>query len=573
MKTRLLFVLATLFAFALPASAAPPAPRDEALRLAPTDFALVVVVQNLRDHVTAVSESPFASWFPTTALGRQFLNGADFKKITDSATPLFGALGITPSDLFQDIVGDAVVFAYTPAPPGDPKGERSVILVRPRKPDTLLKVIDRLNEGQTRSKELKALVAHKHADAPYFERQKPDGPSDFYCFRAGVFAFSGSESEIKAVIDRAATAPTGAPPALVARMTKLGVADAAAVALVNPRPLDADLAAKVRNAKPDERAFLTKFAEVWAAADGAAVYLALGAGAEVGVSVQFDPGKLPAGAKTWLAGDRTPSALWGAIPDDAMLAAAGRVTANDLIDFLGTLHAPDGKPGVRETIEQALGPIVGKDKLPRVLDALGPDWGIWAVPPAKDAKGAVPVVVAAVRVRADDPAGADAAKALTQGLDYGFLMARIAYNTSHKDQLELREEKDGDAVIKSLAGETFPAGFRPCYALKGGYLLLSTSPDAIKSFKAPTGDPKPGGEVPLARFNAAVARDYLSSHAPQLAKLLSAAGAGDEKALTEQLGGLAAVLEPVERVDLLARGDATGLRLMLRVKPAKPLKK
>src|SRR5262249_33758248 len=153
---------------------------------------------------------------------------------------------------------------------------------RPRKPDLLAKVVDRLNELQTNSKELKALVTHKHEGETYYERQKPEGPSDFYCFRDGVFAFSASESEIKAVIDRDKTSAKDKIPELVARMTKLGVADAAAVLLVNPRPLDAELAAKVKNAKPEEKGFLTKFAEVWSATEAAALYFSLDTGAEAG---------------------------------------------------------------------------------------------------------------------------------------------------------------------------------------------------------------------------------------------------------------------------------------------------
>jgi hypothetical protein len=571
MLVRAVLALVLTLAFALPATAAPPAPRDEALRLAPDNFALVAVVQNLRDHVTAVSESPFTSWFPTTPLGKQLLGGADIKKITDSATPIFGALGVTPADVLDDLIGDAVVFAYTPAPGADPKGERSLILVRPRKVDTLIKVLDRLNDGQIRVKELKAVAIHRYAGATYAERQKPDGPSDFYCFCNGVFAFSSSEDEIKAVIDRDKSAAKDKPAPLVARLTKLGVADAAVVVLVNPRPLDAELAAKVKTAKPDEKAFLTKFAEVWAAADSAALYFALGTSAELGLSVQFDPAKLPASAKSWLVGERARSAVWNAIPDDAIAAVAGRVKVTDVLDFLGSLNAADDKPAVRETIEQALGPIIGKDKLPLVLDAIGPDWGVWIQPPAKGMKDAVPAVVGAVKVRTDGPKGAEASKALVQSLGHGFMLARIAYNTKHKDQLELHEEQDGDAVIRSLTGNGLPAGFRPSFALKGGYLLVSTSPDAIKSFRAP-GEPKPGGEVPFARFNATATRDYLTAHGAALVKLLSAAGVGDEKELAQQLDMLAQVLEPVEKVELLARGDATGVKLSLRVKLTKPLK-
>jgi hypothetical protein len=256
MLTRLALA-AALLAGGVPAFAAPPSPRDEALRLAPPDAALVVVVQNLRDHLKEISESPFAAWFPSSALGKQLLNSQGFKSFTDGATPVFGALGLTPAELFQDILGDAVVFAYTPAAAGDPKGERAVILVRPRKPDRLAAVVERLNDLQTKSGELKGVTERKHAGAAYSERQKAGGPSDFYFLRDGVFAFSQSEADVRAALDRAAAAKDH-PPALAARLTKLGVADAAAVVLLNPRPLDAELAAKVKAAPADERAFLTR---------------------------------------------------------------------------------------------------------------------------------------------------------------------------------------------------------------------------------------------------------------------------------------------------------------------------
>jgi hypothetical protein len=310
---------------------------------------------------------------------------------------------------------------------------------------------------------------------------------------------------------------------------------------------------------------------VWKATEAAALYLTLDTGVELGASVQFDPAKLPANVKEWLVGARTPSALWSVIPDNAMFAVAGRVKANELLDFLASVHTEVGKPNARETIEKAIGPIVGKDKLPLVLDALGPDFGIWMLPAAKDTT--VPVLVGAVKVQTEGEKGAEAAKKLQQALEYGFQTARIAYNANHKDQIELREEKDGDVVIKSLSGDAFPAGFRPCFALKGSYLLVATSPDAIKAFKPPVGEPKAGGDVPLARFNATATRDYLSAHAPALAKLIATATAGDEKTLTEQLAGLTAILEPVDKVELLTRGDATGLKVMLRVKTTKPLKK
>ncbi|HEY1191038.1 MAG TPA: hypothetical protein VGE74_25620 [Gemmata sp.] len=570
MHARFALVAVLLFGSAGPSSAAAPTARDEALDLAPPDYALVVVVQNLRDHHKEITDSPFVEWFPSSALGKRLLSAQDVKNVTAGAGPILGALGITPADLIDDILGDAVVFAYTPGTPADPKTEHSVILIRPRKSGTLAAVIGRLNDLQTKSGELKAVTERKHAGAAYFERQKPEGPSEFYCFRDGVFAFSQSEADIRSVLAREKP-PKDKPSELASRMTKLGVADAAVAVLVNPRALDAELAAKVNAAPGDERAFLTRFADVWAATDALALYFGIGTDVEAGVSLHFVPEKLPAGVKAWLVGERTPSALWASVPGDALFAAAGRVKPNDVLDVIAQLAPMGGKPGIRESLDATFGPVLGKDKFPLVLDALGPDWGVWVRPPAKGQTA--PAVIAAVKVNDAGPKGVEASKALTQALEYGFQVTRVTYNAKHKDQIELKEESHAGAVIKSLTGGNFPPGFTPCFALKSGYLVLSTAPDAIKAFKPPAGHPKPGGDAPLVRFNAAGTRDYLTAQAPQLAKLLMSAGAGEEKALTEQLGNLALVLEPIEKVELLARGDATGLKLMLRVKPVKPLKK
>src|SRR5690349_20665085 len=119
--------LAVLAAGSVPAAS----PRDELLRLAPQDAALVLVVQNARDHVRAASESPFAEWFPSSGLGRLLLAGGDFGKARTGATAILGELGTNPEELLDDVLGDAVAFAYTPGPPDRPGEERAVFLIRP----------------------------------------------------------------------------------------------------------------------------------------------------------------------------------------------------------------------------------------------------------------------------------------------------------------------------------------------------------------------------------------------------------------------------------------------------------
>jgi hypothetical protein len=547
------------------------APRDELLRLAPPDAALVLVAQNARDHLKQFSESPFAAWFPTTPIGKQLLGSADFQKAHEGSVEVLRQLGTTPEELLNDVFGDAIVFAFTPGSADNKTADRSVILIRPRNFDTLQKLIDRLNDHQKQSGELKAVVSREYKAAVYFERQRATEPSEFYFLRGGVFAFAESEADIRAVIDR--EQGTNKAPELADRLTRLGVSDAAVVLLINPRAFDADVRSKVAGANRDETAALAKFAEVWAALDAVAVYLGLGRDLEAGAVLRFRPDGLPAALQPWIVGPRTPSGLWSAVPKDALFAAAGRVKVSELIDTLGAVVPADGKNRVRAGVEKVLGSVIDRDKLPAVLDALGPDWAIWAAPPAAG-DGFLPVGVAALQVRAEGPGGPAAVEELAKAVEFGFRAARFAYNMSHADQIDLREAKDGDVVIRSLVNnKAFPAGFRPSFALKNGYLLLATSPDAIKAFRAPATPATPGGEVPLARFSGTAARAYLLAHREPLAKFLSGAGAGPEQEVLTNLDQFAAVLELFDRVELLARGDATTYRVILRVSFAKPLKK
>jgi hypothetical protein len=514
---------------------------------------------------------PSRSGYPTTQIGKQLLASGDFRKAQEGAVEVLRQLGTTPDELLDDVFGDALVFAFTPGSADNKTAERSVILIRPRKPETLQKVIERLNDVQKKSGEVKAVVPREHNRVGYVERQRAADASEFYFLRDGVFAFSESETEIRAVIDRQRGGNKA--PELADRLARLGLADAAVVLLINPRAFDTDIQSKVAAANRDEKAFLAKFEEVWKALDAVAVYLDLGRDFEAGAVLGFRPNALPAALRSWIVGPGMPSGLWAAVPDDALFAAAGRVKVSELIATIGALVPDDGKTGVRAGVDQLIGPVIGRDKLAAVFDALGPDWAIWAVPPATDG-GFLPVGVAALQVRPDDPGGPAAAQALVEGVEFGFRMARVAYNATHADQIDLRQVMDGNTTIRSLVNDKgFPAGFRPSFALKEGYLLLATTPEAIKAFRVPVAAPKAGGDIPLVRFSGTAARAYLLAHRVSLAKFLSDAGAGPESEVIANLDQFAAVLELLDRVELLTRGDDTTSRLTVRVTFAKPLKK
>ncbi|HEV3386401.1 MAG TPA: hypothetical protein VG097_16380, partial [Gemmata sp.] len=457
-----LLVIADLLFFAGTAQASP---RDEILRVAPADAALIVLVQNARDHYRNLSESPFAQWLPTTAIGKKLFESDELKQFHNSGKMIFNELGTTPAALIDDVLGEAVAFAYSPAPNDKPNDERALILIRPRKLEVLSRLIDKMNDLQIRSGELTAVVRKEHGGIEYHERQKPGNGKEYFCFRDEVFAFSGNEAEIKAFIDRdkAVAKLADKPPELLDRLKKLDIADAAAVILINPRALDAEVNSKVASAKPDEKRFLSRFAEIWAALDAAALYITLDKNLEFGVSVRFTPGKLPVDAKKWLTGPRDITTAENLIPESALFGFSGQIRATELMEIVVSLAPREaGKQGVSEWITEVLGPIVGRDKLPLVLDALGPNWAVWAEQPTKE--GVLPTFVGAVEISGEGANRAKAEKALLQAVEFGFNRARVMYNSKHQDQIEIRSEKDprSMATVTTLVNETgFPPGFAP----------------------------------------------------------------------------------------------------------------
>ena len=100
-------------------------------------------------------------------------------------------------------------------------------------------------------------------------------------------------------------------PKFLTTFTRLGVENAAAVLLFNPRTFDAELAAKAKaSADPNEKSFLTQFGRLWAATDAVGVSLTLDRDAELAVNVAFDKAKVPAELRPLLETDGGSTALW-----------------------------------------------------------------------------------------------------------------------------------------------------------------------------------------------------------------------------------------------------------------------
>src|SRR5438874_1561010 len=138
-------LLLGFIASALPIHAAKP--RDEVLRLVPDDVGFCFLIQDLRGHARAFLESPFFARLRSSALGRELAASPHAQKLAEVEKHLKKSLDLSWQTLCDDILGDAVVFAFRVNRDG-PEEEQGLIVLRARDPKRLAQTVERLNEVQ-----------------------------------------------------------------------------------------------------------------------------------------------------------------------------------------------------------------------------------------------------------------------------------------------------------------------------------------------------------------------------------------------------------------------------------------
>lgn len=544
-------------------------PTAEALRLVPADSTLCFVVRDLRTHLKAIGESPFATWFHTTPLGKQLADPAEIAKLRTLEQFLTEQFGVTGEQLVEDILGDAIVFAYKAGPPDRPQEEAGLVIVNARKPDVLAKLVTKLNDLQQKSGEISAVAEKTHRNRPYFERKKSDGNREFYFVRGGLLAYSGQERALQQAIEQDLIAPPADKPGKIATsLSALGLADKFAVCWFNPRGLDAELKAKAgTNKDAHEKAFLAQFTHIWSATDAVAFYGHPGQGIEFGMVAAVARDKLPKELQPILFPPAGGSAALAAAPKNALAVIGGRTNAKLWLDAIASFLPDEGTTALKMAIEQGLGPVVGRDKLPAVLAGLGPDWAAWVAPPDAASGTWAPEWTAAIKLTPQD--GADVPKIILQAVDVAAQLARIAHNRDHDDQIEITEESRDGQTIKSLTNEKgFPPGFRPSFGITRGYLVIASSPEAVRRF-AP-GTPT---DSPVMRFSAKELRVYLEKHGPAFAEFVAKAGKRPLDEVKKELATLTAALEVFEQIEFRYTAANDRIKVSVHIDFAKSLRK
>jgi hypothetical protein len=550
------------------------APRDELLRFVPEDVGFCLVVQDLRGHAAAFLNSPFVEQLRESALGESIRKAKEFGDLVEIDKQLKNRLGMTGAQLRDDIFGDAIVIAYRPGPPGKPEEEQELILLRARTAKALADLIDAIH------KESPAPDERAYAGTKYFRRVEGRKES-FYLVRGPILVYSGQEDVLRRAIDCEAKAAPDAEPPVAKQLRLLGVDRALMAVWINPRAFDAELESKLKQVgqeSPAHLAALTTFSTYWKALDSVGVALALEKEFSLSVAVRARTDQLPASARRFLAEASKPSELWARFPDNALVAAAGRFDLGAFFEVVGEFLTKETRQKLRGQLT-GLGAALDLDFVKDVLPSIGPDWGFCLTAPAATDKSWVPSGVVAVRVSPGNKT-APLDRTLFSALKSFATVLVAAHNGANPDQpVNLKtviQDKTEILYLSSSGGFAagLPPGFQPAFALQAGYLVLATSPDAVRRLAAPTSlAPDPAAEFPLLRVSLKDWRTYLREKREPLAAALAAK---NQLGLEEARQSLDRVIAGLQFVDLVEIGQRTTkgqVTLTLHLRTNQPLRK
>src|SRR5262249_5462681 len=134
------------------------------------DVGLCLVLQDLRGHSAALLDSPFVEQLWRSPVGAAMLASKEVGQLGKVGKDLEKLLGLDWPRLRDDILGDAVAFAYRPGPPRQPEQEQGLFLVRARDPRALADLIGRLNRVQKEAGQLTELEEREHNGVKYHRR-------------------------------------------------------------------------------------------------------------------------------------------------------------------------------------------------------------------------------------------------------------------------------------------------------------------------------------------------------------------------------------------------------------------
>ncbi len=531
--------------------------RHDLLALVPDDFAVCIVVHDWRGHAARWEQSDWIKVFRQSPLHKTILDAPEMKQLGRWHDDLKKHFDLDWPTLRDDVLGDTVILAYKPPSQKNPADEQGLFLLHARKPERLVHLVDRLNDRQTKSGELKSLAVLEHKGTKYHRREEAK-KTQYYFLDGPLFAFTDKHDVLRAFLERRAAARKEHPWAK--RFQRAGAEQALVTMCVDPSRLALDFGqnAKAKDALPT----------YWKALEAIFVTLTIENEAELRVVIQADAKKLPELVRDAFSRTVPASTLWQRFPEQSILTIAARTNFAGTAEGLKVLLPKKDHKDLADEWQRQLAVLLGVD-LKEVLLSVGPDWGICVLPARKASE--LPQALIAVAVKPDEQQP-DFGGALFTKVQKLTEIAVEAYNQRHpKSKIRLQTLTQGKVTVVYLAHDAlFPAGMQPACALKDGFLLFATSPEVIEQFRLHEGKTPLRKDTPLVRMSAPELATLLHNRREQILGNLTAGQTMSERDAKKNLESVIALLRLFDQMTLSQHGEAGQATWTLRLSPAPP---
>lgn len=472
------------------ASAGAPAfaerPADSLLKLAPADSGMVLAVEEFRAFADRVGRSPQAGAFARLPTVLAWQNSADAKPFHAFRKQVETVVGVSWKTIRDDVFGDAVVLALHMAPDRPVEEARGVLMVRPRDPKLLRRLIQLMNDAQNAQGMLEEVKTVEYRGRSYVVRRFKGGNKRLDCyaiFEDGVLVWSNDEALVKGAIDRKLDGSTS----LLDRPEFVEFRDgmpqhSAAMLYVDPRTIERLIVLTPTPTKSEDQRSRAVALRALKALRGAGLAVEWRDGLLLHSREILDPNAVPEWIKTW--GGRTDSAdaLARRIPRGSVVVLAGLIDLSAAYEGVLSLLNDDEKPRLELLLQAARCALAGEDPVRSIFPKVGPAAVVYLDAPS----GVSPArfdVVGAVQLFA----GNSSSGGLTAALDNALRTILTLYALDPKRQamglrVEMIERK-GRRLTRIAGG---PTPF--VYAFGPGWLAVGSTVEGVGRFDSSIDD-------------------------------------------------------------------------------------
>ncbi len=496
--------------FAAPIARANSADRD-LLKAVPPDAGLTIALTDLRNHSAELLDSKIAHAFFALPAVKDWFESERGRALARARADIETNLGTSLKAIRDDLIGDAVVLSLHFDVAKGTQPARGLALTHVRNQELLEKLLGILNKSDAMLERVEDVGSE--AAAYKVRRFKPNSgrePEYYRLFADGTFAWSNSETLIKAVIDRknGGSLPSMAENADYSAV-RSGLPARSLVTLILSRKLTSLVLTQATQTDDAKQAKLAKSAAGYLqAVEAVGLSLEWRDGVVLHAHQVIEPKKLDAGILRWARSNVAPDSLTKRVPATAFAVAAMAVDCEAILQGITAFTSEAERPRLDVALDALQGILLGRNLQKEVLPWLGPGLMAYVEEPGTTWPHFPFVAVLQLREDQHEPS-------IAKALDNAIRTVISLYALDAKRpaaRFRLVSSQQGKTRITSFVEPGIPFA----YALGPDFLALGTSADAVSRF----GNEGTTPDARLAPFRAAHFPDAQAFAAIDLTRLV-----------------------------------------------------